>query len=219
MSDHLPDMEEQARKAGEFFAGASDPSQEAPAEEPEPWDKEFDLPDLPEWLTKAEEAREDQERLDVGKRALISKANAEQVNRKLASLGIEPITPATIASNGEVDPAHLTLTDYEVYGVYATWDVDSQMVRLLVRDWDDTFVGLLPSRLLYTIADVAYARHEGPNNRPTQRVNLRAAALKGVLAGPGDTSKDAQAIVNALQALTAAFLYVGDNICGINDRP
>jgi hypothetical protein len=181
---------------------------------------ERDDTDLPDWLAKAEAARDDEALVEIGKRALTSKGHAAEVNRKLAALGIEPISPATVGRNGELVPAKLTNPDYEAYEVHATWDANAQLVRLLVGDWEDSFTGLEPSQTLWTLADVAHARNDGPTRHPAsirvRHPDLRGAAMKGVKPGPGNTSEDTAAILAGLGSLTAAVLHLADTVARTN---
>lgn len=170
--------------------------------------------DMPAWLVAAEEAREDRELEARGFRILAAKEKAQKVNDRLAYLGITPLQGATVSAHGYLVPAKLTEKYIEAYAVHAGWDDRDNEVRLYVGDWEDTFPGLLPSRILRGIDDVAYARHEGPSSRPdtTPRLDLRAIALRGVNTRAGNYSEDTAAIVAALGSLTAAVLHTADVI-------
>lgn len=159
----------------------------------------------PAWLARVEAAYAAREaetaRLDV-KAAELS---AEDINARLASVGITPIAPAT-ARNGVLSPALLATADpaRQFYSVHASFDEDDGPV-LLVGDFrreghEDGFAGLrLSVAQLYSTWDVLHARRVGPKPKPVK---------------PPQPSQDARAITAALGSLAAAV----DNLTHAVDR-
>ncbi|MEU2426937.1 hypothetical protein ABZ619_38995 [Streptomyces sp. NPDC007851] len=162
---------------------------------------------LPPWLAQAE-AEVDAERAESDRMdEELAVEFASIINRRLAQLGITPITPAGSDGQGHFAPAFLAASDEEErrYAVYAGFDEEEGAVTLLVEDYrrqgQREFHGLkLAVEKLVDVRNVLYARRNGPLPTPKPKPQ---------------PSRDAQAIVGALDQLTAAV----DSLARIVSRP
>lgn len=202
----------------------------APSDEPaEPGSDLPGAPALPDWLAAVEARRAERETARRAAEADWAQEMVDDVQERLAAIGIVPVHPAHVDTNGKAAPALLVPADptLQLYGVYAGWDEDDGLCLSVADHNPDGFAGLRPGRRLRAVDDVVEARREGPTSppkldlsAPMERDQLRAAAMRGVNTGPGEkTSADADAIVAAFGALTAAVLYTADTITRVNDRP
>ncbi|MDX3165980.1 hypothetical protein PV516_19520 [Streptomyces scabiei] len=177
---------------------------------------------VPTWLAASVEAHEQQKLEEHGNQILQAKRYAEQINDTLAKFGIEPLQPARISGTGQLEGAILIRSDYDegTYEVRALWDSDSQQIELHTADWNDRTPKFGRVRLMNNLADVAAARHETPKFPDRQR-NLRAEALHAIDALNPDRLNNGhvEAIVTAINGLTAAVLYRTESIARANDRP
>ncbi|MGW2255481.1 hypothetical protein ACWCXH_35725 [Kitasatospora sp. NPDC001660] len=176
----------------------------------------------PAWYQKAESAYQAQ-RLDrQTDEYLRLRRQADQVNARLAELGITPIRPADVAPGLALQPALLLDADdeRELYEVFATWDDDSGSVAVAVQDfWDPWSGGPRISRPLTDLGDVVAARHEGaPAPRPVPQ-DLRASALAASRRLNADhLTPDGHAVAEQLGGLTAAVLHLADAVTRAHDR-
>lgn len=145
---------------------------------------------LPPWLAQAEADL-------AAERAASDQADeefaldlAKDINAHLAKVGITPITPAHTDGKGRLIPAFLAApsTEYEHYGVHASFDEDTGRVYLLAEDYETgahrTFYGLRISvDYLDTIQDVLRARRNGPKPMPAEapKPSVDTLMLAGVL--------------------------------------
>ncbi|MFD5452211.1 hypothetical protein [Streptomyces sp. NPDC127100] len=181
-----------------------------------------DLPTVPAWLAAAIEADEHRKLNEKANEIQRNKISADLINRKFDMFGVEPLHPAHTDERGHLVGAVLAMPDYDegTYEVRAMWDEDSKQIELHTSDWMDDQPQFGRVRLMNSLADVAAARHETPKF-PAPPRNLRFEALHAIDNVRPDNIKNAavEAIVTAINGLTAAVLHQTEVIARGNDRP
>ncbi|MCZ0983900.1 hypothetical protein O1L60_44865 [Streptomyces diastatochromogenes] len=177
-------------------------------------------PSVPAWLAKAQETYE-QEKLDEGARTIMHRQQlVRNINTKLDALGVEALKPARLDEHGNLVGAVLLEADYDedAHEVRALWDETNQQIELHTADWEDQRFGRV--RLLNTLGDIVAARYETPKT-PAPARNLRNEALRAIDSLRPDVlnNYEVEAVVTAIDGLTAAVLHVGDLITRAADRP
>ncbi|WP_033355051.1 hypothetical protein [Kitasatospora aureofaciens] len=177
----------------------------------------------PTWYQKAESAYQAQLLERQADTYLRLRRQADQVNARLAELGITPVRPANVVRGLALQPALLLEADdeREPTEVFATWDDDSGSVAVAVQDYGDPWQGgPRISRPLTDLGDIAAARHEGaPAPKPAPQ-DPRAHALASIRGLNADhLTPDGHAIADQIAALTAAVLHLSDSIIRVHDRP
>ncbi|TQE33115.1 hypothetical protein [Streptomyces ipomoeae] len=176
---------------------------------------------LPGWLAAAVEAHEAQVAEERGREILRLQGIAKQINAELAKVGIEPLHPARVEA-GRIEGAVLVGPDYDegTYEVRAFWDENSRQIELHTADWESREPKFGRVRVMNNLADVAAARHETPKF-PAPPRDFKAEALFAIASLSPDrlNNHEVEALVNAVNGLTAAMLHVGDLITRANDRP
>ncbi|MFF4787825.1 hypothetical protein ACFY3E_41735 [Streptomyces griseorubiginosus] len=175
-----------------------------------------DQPTVPDWLTAAEAAHQEQQIGDVAQVLQRAQRHADLINARLAELGIEPIEAAGIDDHGNLRPARLTQPEIEPYAYYevrAVWSEDDKEVELHTADWEDHQPRFGRVRLLTSLADVAAARRETPTF-PAPRRDYRLEAIRAIDGLNADRLNNAhvEEIANAIHGNTAALLHLADTI-------
>ncbi|MCC3655845.1 hypothetical protein LIX60_31170 [Streptomyces sp. S07_1.15] len=168
---------------------------------------------LPGWLIEAETAHQKQQRSAAAAALRRAKQHARQINTRLADLGIEPIKHASVGPRGQVQPAKLVGADYEqqTYEVRAVWSEQDETVELHTADWESPSPEFGRVRLLQTLADVAAARRETPTI-PARRRDYRLEAVDAMnYQADHLSSGDVEALVRAINGITAALLMTTTN--------
>lgn len=169
----------------------------------------------PDWLRQAEAAREERETARLQKAWRRAQAQADQINTRLADLGIQPVTPASVHQREyqPLQPALLVAADpeHELYAVYASHDGDNVVLEV------DHYWGEWPAPrrgpALRTVDDVLDARHYGVHEPLKEPLNsLRALALATVDRLSGDMTVDGYGIGEQISGLTAAVLHLADTL-------
>lgn len=157
----------------------------------------------PSWLEQAEAeyAAAEAERTDAREES--AQYLADEINDRLAELGITPVIPARTNGYGDLSPAVLVerVRGEMKHGVFVSWDEEEHRAYLLADVYDSAgnFAGLRAAghhlgdevdaaRARYLVALV---RRQGPAPLPTP---------------PARPSADAQAIVTALAGVEAALI-------------
>ncbi|MFI5814936.1 hypothetical protein ACIA7S_28755 [Streptomyces sp. NPDC051643] len=145
-----------------------------------------------DWLAAAEaEDAAHEARVDADS-AKIAAAMADELNKRLAEMGITPAVPAT-SQGGDIIPALLVPADpgRQFYGVHATVDEDEGGMVLLASDYrEGGYEGLRRTYgHFHHVRSVLVVRRSGPIPEPAPAPQL---------------SPDAQAIVRALGRLADA---------------
>ncbi|MER7671282.1 hypothetical protein ABTY61_22840 [Kitasatospora sp. NPDC096128] len=203
--------------AGEHIAPVRAPGESAQTNTTKPATTE------PTWYPKAESAYQAQRLERQADTYLRLRRQADQVNARLAELGITPVRPADVVQGLVLQPALLLEADdeREPYEVFATWDDDSGSVAVAVQDCREPWQGgPRVSRPLTDLGDIAAARHEGaPAPKPVPQ-DLRAHALASIRGLNADhLTPDGHVIAEQIAALTAAVLHLSDFITRVHDRP
>lgn len=181
-----------------------------------------DSPTVPAWLAAAIEADKHRKINAKADEILRNRKFADQINKALASYGVEPLHPAHVDEHGDLVGAVLLMPDYDegTYEVRALWDEDSQQVELHTSDWEADRPGFGRVRLMNSLADIAAARHETPKP-PALRRDFRSEALRAIDGFNVDhlNNGEVEVIVTAINGLTAAILHQTEVIARANDKP
>ncbi|MGW5609396.1 hypothetical protein ACWEWI_25490 [Streptomyces sp. NPDC003753] len=179
-----------------------------------------DQPTVPNWLTAAEAAHQEQQIDTVAQKLQRAQCQADLINARLAELGIEPIEAAGVDDHGNLRPARLTQPEFEPYAYYevrAAWSEDDKQVELHTADWEDDRPKFGRVRLLNSLADVAAARREWPKFHAPRR-DYRREAIRAMDGLNVDSLNDVgvEAIATAIHGNTAALLHLADTIARAN---
>ncbi|GAA1110875.1 hypothetical protein [Streptomyces javensis] len=176
---------------------------------------------VPAWLSAAVVEYEQQQLTERANQIMHLQRLAENINSQLNKLGIEPLNPAHVEA-GRLRGALLVGPDFDegTYEVRAFWDETSQQIELHTADWETHNPQYGRVRLLNSIADIAAARHETPKP-PAPHRHLGSEALRAIDGLNADrlNNHQVEAIVTAVNGLTAAVLHIGQLIKQVNDRP
>ncbi|MDX3672739.1 hypothetical protein [Streptomyces europaeiscabiei] len=172
----------------------------------------MDTPTTLDWLAQAEAAFAAEQAEHTRIEDAYAAETARDVNAKLATLGITPITPAGTDGRGRLIPAQLAPADNaeRFYSVWASFDEDEGTVTLLVGDYrsegaEGRFEGLRLSVDRFTeVRQVLYARRRGPKPVPGK---------------PARRSADVQAIVRGLDELRSAVDALANTVGRGLSRP
>ncbi|MEJ8654630.1 hypothetical protein WKI65_43020 [Streptomyces sp. MS1.AVA.3] len=164
---------------------------------------------VPAWLATAEADRAERELSEKASNLRLVMDQADKVNKKLAELGIEPLSPAGYDRHGNAKAAVLIGADYEdyAYEVRALWSTGDNAVELHTADFEEDSSAFGRVRLLRSIGDVAAARHETPKF-PARPRDYAAEARWAIDSLNVDRlgNGEVEAVVNALNGVTAALL-------------
>ncbi|MFB7649397.1 hypothetical protein ACFC0S_15935 [Streptomyces sp. NPDC056084] len=179
-------------------------------------------PSIPAWLAQAQAAYE-QEKVDEGARTIMHRQQlVRNINDQLDSLGVEALKPARLDERGNLVGAVLLEADYDegACEVRALWDEASRQIELHTADWEDRIPSFRRVRLLNTLGDIVAARYETPK-APAPARHLATEALRSLDSLRPDVlnNYEVEAIVTAINGLTAAVLHVGEQISRSADRP
>lgn len=164
---------------------------------------------LPAWLATAEADRAERDLNEKASSLRLVMDQADKVNKKLAELGIEPLSAAGYDQSGNPKAAVLIGADYEeyTYEVRALWSTDDNAVELHTADFEEDSTAFGRVRLLRSIGDVAAARHETPKF-PARLRDYAAEARWAIDSLNVDRlgNSEVEAVVTALNGVTAALL-------------
>ncbi|WP_435245195.1 hypothetical protein [Streptomyces tendae] len=179
-------------------------------------------PTVPAWLAEAQETYE-REKTDEGARTIMHRQQlVRNINDQLAARGIEALKAAHLDERGNLVGAVLIEADYEqgTYEVRALWDETNRQIELHTADWEDDIPRFARVRLLNTLGDIVAARYEIPKV-PAPARHLGTEALNAIDSLSPDrlNNHEVEAVVTAINGLTAAVLHVGELITRSTDRP
>jgi hypothetical protein len=181
-----------------------------------------DSPTVPAWLTAAIAADEHRKLSEESNEIQRNRRSADLINRELAKHGVEPPHPAHADERGRLVGAVLVMPDYEegTYEVRAMWDEASKQIELHTLDWEDDRPQFGRVRLMNNLADIAAARHESPKF-PAPPRDFRAEAMRAIDSLNVDrlNNGEVEAIVTAINGLTAAILHQTEANARVHDRP
>ncbi|MDJ0466123.1 hypothetical protein [Streptomyces sp. H27-C3] len=172
---------------------------------------------LPAWLAEAVKDRAERELSERASNLRLVMDQADKVNKRLAELGIEPLSPAGYDQHGNQKAAVLILADYEdyTYEVRALWSTDDNAVELHTADFEEDSTAFGRVRLPRSIGDAVAARHETPKfpARPRDFASEARWAIDGLNVDRLNNG-EVEAVVTAINGVTAALL----NLAQVNSR-